>query len=83
MHQTSHVVECPELIKEFYIEDPEVTMMSHEEADEIRKQSNNIVVNDLQDGENKRPAPNPCVKFEQAFDHYRKFLCNRYPTIRR
>ena len=66
--------DCPELIKEFYIEDQEVAMMSHEEADEIRLQNNNIVVNDLSDsGETKRPTPNPCIKFEQAFEHYRKF----------
>ena len=66
--------DCPELIKEFYIEDQEVAMMSHEEADEIRLQNNNIVVNDLSDsGETKRPTPNPCIKFEQAFKHYRKF----------
>ena len=66
--------DCPELIKEFYIEDQEVAMMSHEEADEIRRQNNNIVVNDLSDsGETKRPTPNPCIKFEQAFEHYRKF----------
>ena len=66
--------DCPELIKEFYIEDQEVAMMSQEEADEIRLQNNNIVVNDLSDsGETKRPTPNPCIKFEQAFEHYRKF----------
>lgn len=67
------VTDCPELIKEFYIEAPEVAMMSKEEADQIRLQNNNITVNDLTDSENKRPTPNPCIKFEQAFEHYRKY----------
>lgn len=64
--------DCPELVKEFYIEDQEVAMMPLEEADYIREQNNNIKVVDLSEEENKRPIPNPCVKFEHAFEHYRK-----------
>ena len=74
IHVCVCLTDCPELIKEFYIEDQDVAMMSHEEANEIRLQNNNIVVNDLSDsGETKRPPPTPCIKFEQAFEHYRKF----------
>lgn len=59
------------MIKEFYIEHPEVAAISPEEADYIRQQNNNITVVDLSDGDEPRPAPNPCVKFEHAFEHYR------------
>ena len=58
-------------MKEFYTEDPQVTMMAEEEADRIRHDNNKISVVDLADGDHKRPTPNPCIKFEHAFQHYR------------
>lgn len=68
------LTDCPDLVKEFYIEDPEVTMMSPDEANRIRKENKILAVKDLSEGDNKRTIPNPCVTFEHAFKHYRKYL---------
>ena len=67
------LVECPELIKHFYIEHPDVAMLSPDEAERIRKDNGILEVKDLSEGENKRPIPNPSYKFEHAYEHYRMY----------
>lgn len=56
--------------KEFYIEDPEVASMTPEEADNFRKEQNNIVVSRIESDKSNKPIPNPIQTFEQAFRHY-------------
>ncbi|XP_049517456.1 probable ATP-dependent RNA helicase DDX43 isoform X2 [Dermacentor silvarum] len=68
------------VIKNFYVEDPEVASMSAEEAAAFRAASNNIVVKYL--GPEQQPPPdvatNPVTTFEQAFSNYPQILDEIY-----
>lgn len=67
---------CPELIKNFYKELPEVANMSPDEVSAFRLASNNIVVDRTfkDEGKPSDPIPNPCQTFEQAFGHWPELL---------
>ncbi|XP_046739463.1 probable ATP-dependent RNA helicase DDX43 [Diprion similis] len=73
---------CPELIKNFYHEDPDVANMSKEKVAHIRKINNNITVRkvfqeieeDGQEGNDDPTIPNPVETFEQAFQDYPEIL---------
>lgn len=41
-----------------------------------RKENNNIFVDDLKEGEEKRPIPNPCRTFLEAFGCYPEIMDN-------
>ncbi|PSN29920.1 hypothetical protein C0J52_20712 [Blattella germanica] len=68
---------CPPLIKNFYIENPEVANMPAEEAQRIRKANNNIVVSYVFE-DTHEPFPNPVKTFEQCFDPYPEILGEIY-----
>ncbi|XP_037557898.1 probable ATP-dependent RNA helicase DDX43 [Dermacentor silvarum] len=68
------------IIKNFYVEDPQVASMSAEEAAAFRAANCNIVVKYL--GPEQEPPPdvatNPVTTFEQAFSNYPEILGEIY-----
>lgn len=66
-------VACPDIVKEFYFESPEVANMTPEEVAQFRKDNNNIVVRHF-DQNDTRQFPNPCVTFNQVFKKYPDIL---------
>lgn len=60
---------CPLLVKDFYIEDGEVTNMSDEDVDKFRLENKNIQISRTfsKEGEEAKPMPKPTTKFEHAF----------------
>uniref|UniRef100_A0A8D0HL36 RNA helicase n=1 Tax=Sphenodon punctatus TaxID=8508 RepID=A0A8D0HL36_SPHPU len=67
--------DLPPIKKNFYKESPEIASMSQQEVDKWRKENNNIICDDLKDGE-KRHIHNPVRKFEDAFKHYPDVMAN-------
>ncbi|XP_055837211.1 probable ATP-dependent RNA helicase DDX43 [Episyrphus balteatus] len=67
---------CPELIKQFYEEAPEVANCSPEDVARIRSENNNIAVDRLfkENADSSDPIPNPVWKFEQCFGKYPDLL---------
>lgn len=67
---------CPEMLKNFYKELPEVADMSPNEVNAFRLASNNIVVDRTFKDKDKPslPIPNPVQTFEQAFHEYPELL---------
>ncbi|KAM9316599.1 putative ATP-dependent RNA helicase DDX43 [Gastrophryne carolinensis] len=61
--------DMPPIEKAFYKESSSVASMSAEEVSKWRKENNNIICNDLKDGD-KRPFPNPVRSFKEAFDPF-------------
>ncbi|XP_061601138.1 probable ATP-dependent RNA helicase DDX43 [Cololabis saira] len=68
--------DLPPLKKKFYIEEKCVAMCKPEEVSEWRKENNNIFVDDLLEGEEKRQIPNPCRTFLEAFKAYPEIMEN-------
>ncbi|XP_022608579.1 probable ATP-dependent RNA helicase DDX43, partial [Seriola dumerili] len=68
--------DLPPLKKKFYIEAECVSMLTAEEVSEWRKENNNIFVDDLKEGGEKRPIPNPCRTFLEAFELYPEIMEN-------
>ncbi|EEB19099.1 DEAD box ATP-dependent RNA helicase, putative [Pediculus humanus corporis] len=64
-------VNCPPIIKNFYIEDSVIANMSEIEVEELRKKKS-IIINNEMDFEEK--ILNPIQTFEQAFQHYPEIL---------
>ncbi|XP_013179611.1 PREDICTED: probable ATP-dependent RNA helicase DDX53 [Papilio xuthus] len=63
------------MVKNFYIEDPEVSEMSPSQVEEWR--SENSIVQVLRTNEEQvdlKPIPNPVLTFEQAFKNYPEIL---------
>lgn len=62
---------CPVMIKDFYVEDTEVTNMSDEDVDKFRLENKNIQVSRTftKEGESQ-PMPKPTTKFEHAFSAF-------------
>lgn len=60
---------CPVLVKDFYIEDSEVTNMTDEDVEKFRLENKNIQVSRTfsKEGEEAKPMPKPTTKFEHAF----------------
>lgn len=67
---------CPQLIKNFYREQPAVTNMTSTEVNAFREENNNIVVDrTFKDADKPAvPIPNPITTFEQAFHDYPELL---------
>uniref|UniRef100_A0A914W7T4 RNA helicase n=1 Tax=Plectus sambesii TaxID=2011161 RepID=A0A914W7T4_9BILA len=65
--------DAPPVIKSFYSEHPEVTAQSAEEVAALRKQKNNISVED-NSTEKNREVPKPIWKFEHAFGTYPEIM---------
>ena len=59
----------PEIIKEFYVEHPDVADMSQEEVDKFRAENNNIAVSNF-DAESRAPLLNPAPKFSHCFEKW-------------
>lgn len=67
---------CPVMVKDFYIEHPEVTNMTEEEAARFRDENKNIVVSRTfaKEEEASEPMPKPTTKFEHAFESHPDLL---------
>jgi hypothetical protein len=57
---------CPQLIKNFYVEHPEVAEMSPEDVAQFRKDNNSIEISNF-DENSKAPLLNPCPRFRHSF----------------
>ncbi|KAF3841824.1 hypothetical protein F7725_023775 [Dissostichus mawsoni] len=66
----------PPLKKNFYTEAESVSILSAEEVIEWRKENNNIFVDDLLEDGEKRPFPNPCRTFLEAFKLFPEIMEN-------
>ncbi|KAF1443055.1 putative ATP-dependent RNA helicase DDX43, partial [Spheniscus demersus] len=67
--------DLPPIEKNFYKESSRTASMSQEEVELWRKENNNIICDDLKEGE-KRCIPNPVCKFEDVFEHYPDIMAN-------
>ncbi|NXS63459.1 DDX43 helicase, partial [Brachypteracias leptosomus] len=67
--------DLPPIEKNFYKESLRTASMSQEEVELWRKENNNIICDDLKEGE-KRCIPNPVCKFEDVFEHYPDIMAN-------
>ncbi|XP_074006934.1 probable ATP-dependent RNA helicase DDX43 [Numenius arquata] len=67
--------DLPPIEKNFYKESSRTASMSQEEVELWRKENNNIICDDLKEGE-KRRIPNPVCKFEDVFEHYPDIMAN-------
>ncbi|XP_067388720.1 probable ATP-dependent RNA helicase DDX43 [Emydura macquarii macquarii] len=67
--------DLPPIERNFYKESPKIASMSQEEVEKWRKENNNIMCDDLKEGE-KRHIPNPVSKFEDAFKYYPDVMAN-------
>lgn len=61
------------IIKNFYIESPEVANMTEEEVRKFREENNNITISHLNE-DDQRPLLRPIVKFEDAFSAFPEIL---------
>ncbi|TKS85872.1 putative ATP-dependent RNA helicase DDX43 [Collichthys lucidus] len=68
--------DLPPMKKKFYTEAESVSMLTAEEVIEWRKENNSIFVDDLKEEGEKRPIPNPCRTFLEAFEHYPEIMEN-------
>ncbi|XP_038128488.1 probable ATP-dependent RNA helicase DDX43 isoform X2 [Cyprinodon tularosa] len=68
--------DLPPLKKKFYIEAASVSVLTPEEVCEWRKENNNIFVDDIKEEGEKRPIPNPCRTFLEAFEPYPEIMEN-------
>ncbi|CAD7678034.1 unnamed protein product [Nyctereutes procyonoides] len=67
--------DLPPIKKNFYRQSETTSSMSQEQVDSWRKENNNIMCDDLKEGE-KRRIPNPTCKFEDAFQYYPEVMEN-------
>ncbi|NXJ13354.1 DDX43 helicase, partial [Odontophorus gujanensis] len=67
--------DLPPIEKNFYKESSRTASMSAEEVELWRKENNNIICDDLKEGE-KRRIPNPARKFEDVFEQYPDIMAN-------
>ncbi|KAM6138220.1 LOW QUALITY PROTEIN: putative ATP-dependent RNA helicase DDX43 [Phoenicopterus ruber ruber] len=67
--------DLPPIEKNFYKESSRTASMTQEEVELWRKENNNIICDDLKEGE-KRCIPNPVCKFEDVFEHYPDIMAN-------
>ncbi|KAM4607409.1 putative ATP-dependent RNA helicase DDX43 [Polymixia lowei] len=68
--------DLPPMKKQFYVEADSVAMLTAEEVKEWRKENNDIFVDDLKEEGEKRPFPNPCRTFLDAFERYPEIMDN-------
>lgn len=62
------------IVKEFYVEHPEITKMTEKEVEEFRLENNNIVVDRTFKNESSKPIPKPVKSFYHAFHNYPEIL---------
>ncbi|XP_065444089.1 probable ATP-dependent RNA helicase DDX43 isoform X3 [Chrysemys picta bellii] len=67
--------DLPPMERNFYKESQKIASMPQEEVEKWRKENNNIICDDLKEGE-KRHVPNPVCKFEDAFQYYPDVMAN-------
>ncbi|KAM7173823.1 putative ATP-dependent RNA helicase DDX43 [Macrochelys suwanniensis] len=67
--------DLPPIERNFYKESQKIASMPQEEVEKWRKENNNIICDDLKEGE-KRHVPNPICKFEDAFKDYPDVMAN-------
>ncbi|XP_074844975.1 putative ATP-dependent RNA helicase DDX43 [Carettochelys insculpta] len=67
--------DLPPIKRNFYKESPKVASMPKEEVEKWRRENNNIICDDLKEGE-KRHIPNPVCRFEDAFKYYPDVMAN-------
>ncbi|XP_039388199.1 probable ATP-dependent RNA helicase DDX43 isoform X3 [Mauremys reevesii] len=67
--------DLPPIERNFYKESQKIASMPQEEVAKWRKENNNIICDDLKEGE-KRHVPNPVWKFEDAFQYYPDVMAN-------
>ncbi|MBN3279778.1 DDX43 helicase, partial [Polyodon spathula] len=67
--------DLPPINKELYTEVKSVANLTPGEVATWRKENNNIIVDDLKEGD-KRPIPNPVRTFEEAFQQYPRIMDN-------
>ncbi|XP_072188937.1 probable ATP-dependent RNA helicase DDX43 [Excalfactoria chinensis] len=67
--------DLPPIEKNFYKESSRTASMSPEEVELWRKENNNIICDDLKEGE-KRCIPNPVCEFEDVFEQYPDIMAN-------
>ncbi|XP_075454133.1 putative ATP-dependent RNA helicase DDX43 [Ascaphus truei] len=65
--------DLPPMEKNFYKEASNIASMSQDEVTRWRKDNNNIICDDLKEGQ-KRPIPNPIRNFRDAFDHFPEIM---------
>ncbi|CAJ1066709.1 LOW QUALITY PROTEIN: probable ATP-dependent RNA helicase DDX43 [Xyrichtys novacula] len=68
--------DLPPMKKQFYTEAESVSRLTEEEVCQWRKENNNIFVDDLKEEGEKRPFPNPCRTFLEAFEPYPEIMEN-------
>uniref|UniRef100_A0A7N6AL29 RNA helicase n=1 Tax=Anabas testudineus TaxID=64144 RepID=A0A7N6AL29_ANATE len=68
--------DLPPMTKKFYTEAESVSKLTAEEVREWRRENNNIFVDDLKEEGQKRPIPNPCRTFLEAFELYPEIMEN-------
>ncbi|XP_077439090.1 putative ATP-dependent RNA helicase DDX43 isoform X3 [Vanacampus margaritifer] len=66
--------DLPPMKKNFYTEAESVFLLTADEVYDWRKENNNIFVDDLMDSVRKRPIPNPCRTFLEAFEFYPEIM---------
>ncbi|KAG8581996.1 hypothetical protein GDO81_007884, partial [Engystomops pustulosus] len=65
--------DMPPIQKAFYKEAASIASMSEEEVTKWRRENNNIICNDLKEGQ-KRPIPNPVRSFQDAFETFQEVM---------
>ncbi|CAL8360901.1 unnamed protein product, partial [Boreogadus saida] len=75
MYEEMKWKDLPPLKKTFYLEADSVSTLTEAEVVDWRKENNNIFVDDLKE-EGKRPFPNPCRTFLEAFQPYPGIMDN-------
>ncbi|XP_077585224.1 putative ATP-dependent RNA helicase DDX43 isoform X1 [Stigmatopora nigra] len=68
--------DLPPIKKKFYTEARSVFLLTPEEVCDWRKENNNIFVDDLMEGGEKRTVPKPCRSFLEAFELYPEIMDN-------
>ncbi|XP_057705207.1 probable ATP-dependent RNA helicase DDX43 [Corythoichthys intestinalis] len=68
--------DLPPIKKNFYTEAESVSLLTPEQVKDWRKENNNIFVDDLVEGGEKRTVPNPCRSFLEAFELYPEIMDN-------
>ncbi|XP_061915490.1 probable ATP-dependent RNA helicase DDX43 [Entelurus aequoreus] len=68
--------DLPPMKKNFYTEAKSLSLLTSEEVSDWREENNNIFVDDLMEGGNKRIVPNPCRTFLEAFELYPEIMDN-------
>lgn len=72
-HMKEKWAKCPELIKEFYEEHPQVSAMTPVQVEQFRLENNKIEIHNF-DPESEAPLLNPAPRFEHCFHNFPEIL---------